>query len=103
MAEKDVLFTTAGRKSIGFNFQVCNARFPIVSVYRLTQAGFKLEVNDMTAQLKLQGREAQDLDLIGGTLWLELWDLRSFVHNVNSAQSMFGPFAVSSGLTFGDN
>ena len=51
--EKDVLFTTAERKSTGSNFQVCNLRFPIVSVYRLTQAGLKLEVNDATAQLTL--------------------------------------------------
>ena len=34
--EKDVLFTTAGRKIMRFNFQVCNVRFPIVSVYRMT-------------------------------------------------------------------
>ena len=26
--EKDVLFTIAGRKSTGFNFQVCNVRCP---------------------------------------------------------------------------
>ena len=51
--EKDVLFATAGHKSIGFNFQVCNVRFPTVSVYRLTQAGCKLEVNDSMPQLRL--------------------------------------------------
>ena len=62
------------RKNTGFNFQVCNVRFPIVAVYRLTQAGFKQEVNDMTAQLKLPGSGALNFDLIGGTLWLELWD-----------------------------
>ena len=75
--EKDALFTTAGRKSIGFSFQVCNVRFPNVSVYRLTQTGFKLEVNDMTAQLKLPGSGALDLDLIGGTPWLGPWTVRS--------------------------
>ena len=58
--EKDVLFTTVGRKSIGFSFQVCNVRFPIVSVYPLTQAGCRLEVNDTTAQLKLPGSGALD-------------------------------------------
>ena len=35
--EKDVLLTAAGHKSIGFNFQVCNVRFPTVSAYRLKQ------------------------------------------------------------------
>ena len=83
LGEKDVIFTTAGGKNTWFNFQVCNACFPIVSVYRLTQAGFKLEVNDMTAQLNLPRSNALDLDLIGRTLWLELWDPRPFVHHGN--------------------
>ena len=51
--EKDGLFTTAGRQSKGFNFQVCNVRFPTVSVCCLTQAGCKLEVKASTAQLRL--------------------------------------------------
>ena len=47
---------------------------PIVSVYRL------LEV----AQRRLAEREHWDLDLIGGTLWLELWAPRRFVHGANT-------------------
>ena len=43
-----------------------------------------LEVNDMTAQLKLPGSGALNLDLIGGTLWLDLWDPRPFVHDANT-------------------
>ena len=71
--EKDVLFTSAVRKSTVFNLQVCNVRFPIVSVYRLTRAGSEQEVNDTTAQLKLAGGGAQDLDLIDWRhFWLEL-------------------------------
>ena len=60
-------FTTARRKSIGFNFQVCSVRFPIVS-------RCQLEANDATAQLRLPEKGTLDLDLIGGTLWLELWN-----------------------------
>ena len=82
--EKDMLFTTAGHKSMEFNFQVCNVRFSIVSVYRLTQAGCKLEKNDSMAQLRLTEKVTLDLDLIGGTLWLELWDPRPFVHGANT-------------------
>ena len=37
----------------------------------------------MTAQLKLSGGGALDLDLIGGSLWLEHWDPRPFVHDAN--------------------
>ena len=49
--EKDVVLTTAGHKSIGFNFQVCNVRFPAASVYRLIRAGCKLERFDGTAEI----------------------------------------------------
>ena len=79
-----LLFTTAEHKSIGFNFHVCTVSFPIVSVYRLTQAGCKLEVNDSMAQLRLSEKGTLGLDLIGGTLWLELWDPRPFVHGANT-------------------
>ena len=68
-----------GRQSKGFNFQVCNVRFPIVSVYRLTQAACKLEVKDSTTQLRPTEKGTLDLDLIGGTLRLELCDHRPFV------------------------
>ena len=77
--EKDVLFTTAGQQSMEFGFQVCNVRFPNVSVYRLTQAGCKPEVDDSMAHLSFPEKGTLDLDLIGGTLWLALWILdRSF-------------------------
>ena len=39
--EKEVLFTTAGHKSMWFNFQVCNVRFPNVSVWRKQVANWK--------------------------------------------------------------
>ena len=42
----------------------------MVSFYRLTPAGCKLEVNDSMAQLGLPEKGTLDLDLIGGTLWL---------------------------------
>ena len=70
--EKGVILTTAARRNTRFNFQVCNARFPIVSVFRLTQAGFKLEVSGMTAKLKRLRSGALVWGLIDGTLWLEL-------------------------------
>ena len=70
--EKDVLFTTAGHKSIVFNFQVRNVRLPIVSSERF----------DGTAESP--GKRTLDLDLIGGTLWLELWDPRPFVHGAST-------------------
>ena len=50
----------------------------------LAQAGCKLEVNDSMAQLRLPEQGTLDLDLIGGTPWLELWDPRSFVHGANT-------------------
>ena len=62
-----------------------NVRFPKVSVYRLlTQAGCKREVNDSMAQLRLPEKASLDLDLIGGTLWLKLWDPRPFFHGANT-------------------
>ena len=82
--EKDVRFTTAGHKSTGFPFQVRNVRFPVVSVYRLTQAGCKREVDDSVVQLRRPEKGTPDLDLIGGTLWLELWDLRTFFRGANT-------------------
>ena len=56
---------TAGHKRKGFNFQVCNVRFPIVSVYRLAQAACKLEVHDSMAHLRLLEKGTLDLELIG--------------------------------------
>ena len=41
-------------------------------------SGFKVEVIDITAQLKLPGSGALDLEFIGGTLLLEFWDPRPF-------------------------
>ena len=49
----------------------------------LTQAGCKLEVNDSMAQLWLPEKWTLDLDLVGSTLWLELWDPRPFVRGAN--------------------
>ena len=61
---------------MGFNFQVFNVRSPnrICEPSDPSRAGFRLEVNDVTAQSKLSGSGAPDLDLIGCTLWLELWE-----------------------------
>ena len=55
--ENDVLFTTAGHKSIGVIFQVCSVRSPIVSVHHLIQAVCSLEVNDSMAQLRITEKE----------------------------------------------
>ena len=55
-----------------------------MSGYRLTRAGRKLEVNDSMARLRIPEKGTLDLDLIGGTLWLELWDPRPFVHGAST-------------------
>ena len=42
------------------------------------------EESDATAQLSLPEKGTLDLDLIGGRLWLELWDSRPFVRDANT-------------------
>ena len=73
--EKDVLFTTAGRQSKGFNFQVCNVRFPIVMCLPFDPSRLQTRSqrcgSTAVGNPSSQEKGTLDLDLIGGTLWLE--------------------------------
>ena len=68
--EKDVLPTTAGHKSTG----VVQCSLPDCVCLPFARSG--------TAETR--GKGTLDLDLIGGTLWLELWAPRRFVHGANT-------------------